>query len=81
MERHAGRADFNEGELDQVAMTINLPFVQLFAEKLAPPLPDDILLSTTAESFRQEFFHLYDFNPFNPQRRIKLKIVTQRNDH
>ena len=44
----------------------NLPtFIQLFTtEKLAaspgPPLPDDISLSPTAESFRGEFFHLYD---------------------
>ena len=47
-------------------MTIYLPtFIQLTTtEKLAaspgPPLPDDISLSATAESFRQEFFHLYD---------------------
>jgi serine/threonine protein kinase len=39
-------------------------FIQLFTEKLAassgPPLPDDISLSATAESFRQDFFQLYD---------------------
>ena len=39
--------------------------IQLFTtEKLAaspgPPLPDNISLSMMAESFRQEFFHLYD---------------------
>ncbi|KAF8807326.1 Pkinase-domain-containing protein [Phlegmacium glaucopus] len=32
--------------------------MKLYREKLPPPLPDDVSLSTTAESFRQECFHV-----------------------
>jgi hypothetical protein len=65
MEWQPGFADFNEGEFVIYMKHKHLPtFVQLFGEEVAPtsgpPLPDDISLSTRAESFRQEFFYLYD---------------------